>query len=69
MPFRRRLIASPRPATRRELVSRDDAIEILVRYADLSRMTPEEARTIQILQGQLAQVAQIKQDTKPAPAG
>lgn len=44
----------------RQLGRIGDAIEILIKYADLSRMDDAEKGAIRILEGQLAQIKQIK---------
>jgi len=52
----------------RQLGRIGDAIEILIKYADLSRMDDEEKEAIKILEGQLAQVSQIKRRGQATPS-
>ena len=44
----------------RQLGRIGDALEILIKYADLSRMDDDEKAAIKVFEGQLAQVQQIK---------
>ena len=52
----------------RQLGRIGDAIEVLIKYADLSRMNEEEKAAIKILEGQLAQVKQVKRRERAGPA-
>jgi hypothetical protein len=44
----------------RQLGRIGDALEILIKYADLSRLDEAEKGTIKILEGQLAQIREVK---------
>jgi hypothetical protein len=53
----------------RQLGRIGDALEILIKYADLSRMDADEKAAIKVLEGQLAQVRQIKRRERGEPLG
>jgi hypothetical protein len=45
-----------------------DALGVILRHIDLGALSPEDSRTIDLLKGQLAQVAQLKSERRAVPA-
>jgi hypothetical protein len=45
-----------------------DALGVILRHIDLGALSPEDSRAIDLLKGQLAQVAQLKSERRAVPA-